>query len=79
MWNGFECDEFLFEGYEASVVKPTVKVDNPILILKTEYRNAFPIRKSPCFKGDAMLHLLKTITVGARTQTLTVRRVLSAL
>ncbi len=42
MWNGFECDEFLFEGYEASVVKPTVKVDNPILILKTEYRNAFP-------------------------------------
>lgn len=42
MWNGFECDEFLFEGYDASVVKPTIKVDNPILILKTEYRNAFP-------------------------------------
>lgn len=42
MWNGFECDEFIFEGHEASVVKPRVKSLNPTLILKTEYRNAFP-------------------------------------
>ncbi|MBQ8228942.1 MAG: alpha/beta hydrolase [Clostridia bacterium] len=42
MWNNFECDEFIFEGHEASVVKPKVKCFNPTLVLKTEYRNAFP-------------------------------------
>lgn len=42
MWNNFECDEFIFEGHEASVVKPRVKSLNPTLILKTEYQNAFP-------------------------------------
>lgn len=42
MWNNFECDEFLFEGFEASIVKPKINIDKPLLILKTEYRDAFP-------------------------------------
>ena len=41
-WNGFECTEFDFEGYEATVVFPKVKADNPVLSVKTEYFNAFP-------------------------------------
>ena len=41
-WNGFECTEFDFEGYEATVVFPKIKIDNPVLSVKTEYFNAFP-------------------------------------
>ena len=41
-WNGFEEIEFKFEGYEASVVLPRIKVENPVLSVKTEYFNAFP-------------------------------------
>lgn len=42
MWNGFECTEFEFEGYDAKVVSPKIKHHSPSLILKTEYWNAFP-------------------------------------
>lgn len=42
MWNGFEEIEFEFEGMEASVVLPKIKVENPVLSVKTEYFNAFP-------------------------------------
>ena len=41
-WNGFECTEFEFEGYEATVVFPKIKTENPTLAVKTEYFNAFP-------------------------------------
>ena len=41
-WNGFECIEFDFEGYEATVVFPKVKAEKPVLAVKTEYFNAFP-------------------------------------
>lgn len=41
-WNGFEEYELEFEGMEASVVIPKVKVENPVLSVKTEYFNAFP-------------------------------------
>lgn len=41
-WNNFEADEFVFEGKKASVVKPKAKIFNPLIILKTEYRDAFP-------------------------------------
>ena len=41
-WNGFECEEFIFDGQEAIVVIPDKKVENPVLAVKTEYRNAFP-------------------------------------
>ena len=40
MWNGFETDEFEFEGFAASVVKPENKCG--FAALKTEYRDAFP-------------------------------------
>lgn len=41
-WNGFEEYELEFEGMEASVVIPKVKVESPVLSVKTEYFNAFP-------------------------------------
>ena len=41
-WNGFEEFELEFEGMEASVVLPKIKVPNPVLSVKTEYFNAFP-------------------------------------
>ncbi len=41
-WNNFECREFIFDGHEATVVIPDLKVENPILAVKTEYWNAFP-------------------------------------
>ena len=41
-WNFFECAEFEFEGYEAKVVKPRKVIENPSLVIKTEYWNAFP-------------------------------------
>lgn len=42
LWNFFECVEFDFEGYEARVVMPHKKLENPSLLIKTEYWNAFP-------------------------------------
>lgn len=42
LWNNFEGDEFIFEGKKASVVRPKIKAYNPLMILKTEYRDAFP-------------------------------------
>ena len=41
-WNGFEEIELEFEGHEASVVIPKVKIGHPVLSVKTEYFNAFP-------------------------------------
>lgn len=41
-WNGFEEFELEYEGMEASVVIPKVKVEAPVLSVKTEYFNAFP-------------------------------------
>lgn len=41
-WNGFECKEFIFDGQEATVVFPDIKIKNPVLAVKTEYWNAFP-------------------------------------
>lgn len=42
LWNGFKSEEFKFEGYEAAVVFPENPLENSSIILKTEYRNAFP-------------------------------------
>lgn len=42
LWNNFEIYEFVFEGHKASVVKPKSKIYNPVLVLKTEYRDVFP-------------------------------------
>lgn len=42
LWNGFKSEEFKFEGYEAAVVFPENPLKNSSIILKTEYRNAFP-------------------------------------
>lgn len=41
-WNGFECHEFVFDGQNARVVIPEIKIENPPLLIKTEYWNAFP-------------------------------------
>ena len=41
-WNGFTCEEFLFEEYPAWVVFPSKGTENGKLAIKTEYRNAFP-------------------------------------
>lgn len=40
-WHGFESEEFLFEGHDATVVFPKVKPVGKIAI-KVEYWNAFP-------------------------------------
>jgi len=40
-WQGYECLEFLFEGYNAYLVKPKC-APNGKWALKTEYRGAFP-------------------------------------
>ena len=42
LWNGFECEEFEFEGHYAIIVMPEKKVESPRLLIKTEYFNAFP-------------------------------------
>ncbi len=41
-WRGFECIDFTFEGQPAKVVFPKEQRENPTLILKTEYFDAFP-------------------------------------
>ncbi len=41
-WRGFECIDFTFEGQPAKVVLPKKHRENPTLILKTEYFDAFP-------------------------------------
>lgn len=41
MWYGFECEEFSFEGHDATVVFPKVEPVGKIAI-KVEYWNAFP-------------------------------------
>ena len=41
-WNGFECEEFDFDGFPAKVIKPLKKTKNPPLVIKTEYFGAFP-------------------------------------
>ena len=40
-WNGYECLDFKFEGYDAFLVKPKC-APNGKWALKTEYRGAFP-------------------------------------
>lgn len=40
-WNGFRDEEFEFEGMEAHIVFPH-KDSNQKLVIKTEYRHAFP-------------------------------------
>ena len=40
-WNGYECLDFKFEGYDAFLVKPKC-APNGKWALKTEYRDAFP-------------------------------------
>ncbi len=42
LWNGFECEEFEFEGHYAITVLPKTKSASARLALKTEYFNAFP-------------------------------------
>ena len=42
MWNGFEQQDFEFDGKKATVVIPDIKVESPVLAIKTEYWNAFP-------------------------------------
>lgn len=41
MWNGFESKEFMFSERKATIVYPKVKA-NGIMVLKTEYLDAFP-------------------------------------
>ena len=41
-WNGFEAEKFEFEGREAVIVFPKVKLSHGNWTLKTEYWNAFP-------------------------------------
>jgi pimeloyl-ACP methyl ester carboxylesterase len=41
MWNGFECEKFLFCERTATIVKPAENANGRIL-LKTEYLDAFP-------------------------------------
>lgn len=41
-WNGFECEEFLFDGKNAKIIYPDCESPKKTLILKTEYFNAFP-------------------------------------
>lgn len=42
IYNGFECEEFEFEGYPAKVIFPKEKSEKATLLIKTEYFNAFP-------------------------------------
>lgn len=42
LWNGFEITETEFEGKKAIIILPEIKKENPSLVLKTEYFNAFP-------------------------------------
>lgn len=42
LWNGFECEEFIFEEHYARVIIPKNRTEKTILILKTEYADAFP-------------------------------------
>lgn len=42
LWNGFECEEFEFDGYPAKIIMPKKRAENACLILKTEYFGAFP-------------------------------------
>lgn len=42
LWNGFEQIEFTFEEHLAYVIIPNKKIENPSLLIKTEYFNAFP-------------------------------------
>lgn len=41
-WNGFECKDFIFENRRAKVIIPDCEEKKDVLILKTEYFNAFP-------------------------------------
>lgn len=49
-WNGFECAEFMFEGYEATVVIPEKPLKNAPIIFKTCYFNAFPYAETELVK-----------------------------
>lgn len=40
-WNGFECDKFVFEEYDAIVVMPAEGTGNGELAVKTEYWDKF--------------------------------------
>ena len=42
LWNGFVCEEFLFEEHNATIVFPSPDTCNGWLAIKTEYRDAFP-------------------------------------
>lgn len=42
LWNGFACEEFLFEEHNATIVFPKPGKANGWLAVKTEYRDAFP-------------------------------------
>lgn len=41
-WFGFESEEFLFEGFPATIVFPKKANEKKNFVLKTEYRDAFP-------------------------------------
>lgn len=42
LWNGFKCEEFLFEDREAKVILPHERRQGAVLAVKTEYFGAFP-------------------------------------
>ncbi len=42
LWNGFECVESQFEGKKTFVVLPKKEREKKVLLLKTEYWDAFP-------------------------------------
>ena len=42
LWNGFPCEEFEFEGYNAYIVSPKPGTEVGKLVLKTLYWGAFP-------------------------------------
>lgn len=41
-WNGFQCEEFLFEEHPALAVFPDKRAEKAKLLIQTEYRDAFP-------------------------------------
>ncbi|MBR2876752.1 MAG: hypothetical protein IKC01_06420 [Clostridia bacterium] len=42
LWNGFKCEEFVFEGFNAKIVFPQKPDKNRNVTFKVEYWNAFP-------------------------------------
>ena len=59
-WNGFACEHFLFEDHEATVVFPEEGTGCGRLLVKTEYRDAFPeVAEIPLLKKGFHMCFIK--------------------